>query len=77
MPDVGRQPVAASVSEPVSLQAARRRPWAKVAREHGHGQIETHVTDGEKSDLPDVSFDAVICRLGLMYLPHPGAALRK
>ncbi len=33
--------------------------------------------DGEKLDLPDSSFDAVLCRLGLMYLPHPVAALRE
>jgi SAM-dependent methyltransferase len=31
--------------------------------------------DGEKLDLPDASFDAVLCRLGLMYMPHPVTAL--
>lgn len=49
----------------------------QVAREHGHEQIETRVMDGEKLDLPDASFDAVICRLGLMYMPHPVTALRE
>lgn len=49
----------------------------QVAREHGLEQIETRVMDGEKLDLPDASFDAVLCRLGLMYMPHPVTALRE
>jgi SAM-dependent methyltransferase len=49
----------------------------QVAREAGLGQIETRVMDGEKLDLPDGTFDAVLCRLGLMYMPHPVAALRE
>lgn len=50
---------------------------SQVARERGLTQIETHAMDGEKLDLPDASFDAVLCRLGLMYMPHPVAALRE
>ena len=49
----------------------------QVARERGLEQIETRVMDGEKLDLPDESFDAVLCRLGLMYMPHPVTALRE
>jgi len=49
----------------------------QVARERGLKQIETRAMDGEKLDLPDVSFDAVLCRLGLMYMPHPVTALRE
>lgn len=49
----------------------------QVARERGLNQIETRAMDGEKLDLPDVSFDAVLCRLGLMYMPHPVTALRE
>ena len=49
----------------------------QVARERGLKQIETRVMDGEKLDLPDASFDAVVCRLGLMYMPHPVTALRE
>ncbi len=49
----------------------------QVARERGHKQIETRVMDGEKLELPDTSFDAVLCRLGLMYMPHPVTALRE
>jgi ubiquinone/menaquinone biosynthesis C-methylase UbiE len=49
----------------------------QVARERGLKQVETRVMDGENLDLPDASFDAVLCRLGLMYMPHPVAALRE
>jgi SAM-dependent methyltransferase len=49
----------------------------EVARERGLAQIETRVMDGEKPELPDASFDAVLCRLGLMYMPHPVIALRE
>jgi SAM-dependent methyltransferase len=47
----------------------------QVARERGLKQIEPRAMDGEKLDLPDASFDAVLCRLGLMYMPHPVTAL--
>ena len=47
----------------------------QVAHERGLKQIETRAMDGEKLDLPDASFDAVLCRLGLMYMPHPVTAL--
>ena len=47
----------------------------QVARERGLNQIESRAMDGEKLDLPDASFDAVLCRLGLMYMPHPVTAL--
>ena len=49
----------------------------QVARERGLDQVETRAMDGEKLDLPDDSFDAVLCRLGLMYMPHPATALRE
>ena len=49
----------------------------QVARERGLKQIETRAMDGEKLDLPDACFDAVLCRLGLMYMPHPVTALRE
>jgi len=48
-----------------------------VARERGLNQVEARAMDGEKPDLPDASFDAVLCRLGLMYMPHPVTALRE
>jgi len=49
----------------------------QVAHERGFKQIDTRVMDGENVDLPDDSFDAVLCRLGLMYMPHPVTALRE
>ena len=49
----------------------------QVARERGLEQVQTRAMDGEKLDLPDASFDAVLCRLGLMYMPHPVTALRE
>ncbi len=49
----------------------------QVARERGLKQIEARAMDGENLDLPDASFDAVLCRLGLMYMPHPVTALRE
>ena len=49
----------------------------QVARERGLTQVETRAMDGEKLELPDASFDAVLCRLGLMYMPHPVTALRE
>jgi SAM-dependent methyltransferase len=49
----------------------------QVARERGLEQIETRAMDGENLELPDAAFDAVLCRLGLMYMPHPVTALRE
>ena len=49
----------------------------QVARERGLKQVETRTMDGESLDLPDAYFDAVLCRLGLMYMPHPVTALRE
>jgi SAM-dependent methyltransferase len=49
----------------------------QVARERGFGQVETRTMDGEELALPDASFDVVLCRLGLMYMPHPVTALRE
>ena len=48
---------------------------AQSAREAGFQNIETRVMDGGELDLPDASFDAVICRFALMYMPDPVRAL--
>jgi len=84
--------IAAGAGEPSVSAAARVGPGGRVlatdisegivelarqaAHEHGLPQIETRTMDGESPDLPDNSFDAVLCRLGLMYMPHRVAALR-
>lgn len=49
---------------------------AQFAREAGFRNIETQVMDGGNLDLPEASFDAVICRFALMYLPDPVSGLR-
>ncbi len=46
------------------------------ARCAGHNNIETLVGDAENLEIADASFDAAICRLGLMFLPDPGRGLR-
>lgn len=85
--------IAAGAGEPTLSAAARVGPGgyvlatdisegileiaAQVAREQEFSQVETRAMDGEHLDLPDTSFDAVVCRLGLMYMPHPAAALRE
>ena len=63
--------LATDISEGI-IELARQ-----VASERGLKQIETRAMDGEKLDLPDASFDAVLCRLGLMYMPNPVTALRE
>ena len=49
---------------------------AQLAWEAGFQNIETRVMDGGNLDVPDHSFDAVICRFALMYLPDPVSGLR-
>src|SRR6476469_5736237 len=42
----------------------------------GLGNIEFRQMDAEAMDLPDASFDAILCRFGLMFLPKLDADLR-
>jgi ubiquinone/menaquinone biosynthesis C-methylase UbiE len=48
---------------------------ARVFQQEGLTTITTRVMDAQQLALEDESFDAVICRLGLMLLPHPQQAL--
>ena len=48
---------------------------AQDAREAGLTNVETRVMDGENLELESESFDAVICRLGLIYFPNRQKAL--
>ncbi len=41
----------------------------------GHANIRILTADAECLGLPDASFDAAICRLGLMFMPAPQTAL--
>jgi SAM-dependent methyltransferase len=52
------------------LAVARER-----AAELGLGNVEFHEMDAEALDLPESSFDAVLCRFGLMFLPDVDRAL--
>ena len=40
-------------------------------------ELETRIVDGEELDVEPASFDAVISRLGLMYLPNKPRALER
>lgn len=48
---------------------------ARVVQQEGLTNITTRVMDAEQLDLENDAFDAVICRLGLMLLPHRARAL--
>ncbi len=48
---------------------------AKAASEAGLANIETRVMSAEKLDFEENSFDAVLCRFGLMLFPQPLTAL--
>jgi SAM-dependent methyltransferase len=43
----------------------------------GHHNLRIHTADAEDLGLEDTSFDAAVCRLGLMFLPDPLAGLRQ
>lgn len=47
----------------------------QAARHAGLKNVETKVVDGENLELPEDSFDAVISRVGLIYLPDQQKAL--
>lgn len=42
----------------------------------GHANVRIHVADAENLGLADATFDAAVCRLGLMFLPDPLAGLK-
>ena len=49
---------------------------AAAARRAGHANVSARVSDAESLDLEPGSFDAAVCRLGLMLMPAPLRALR-
>ncbi len=77
--------VAAGAGEQSIVAAHRVGPYGRVvaidissnilefarqaARAENLTNVETRVLDAENLDLPEDSFDAAICRLGLMYFP--------
>ena len=50
---------------------------AEQAAAAGHRNVETRVEDGQKLQIADSTFDAVVCRLGLMLFPDPLQGLRE
>lgn len=64
--------VLATDLSPVILDYAKER-----VRRAGHDNVRTQIADGENLDVAEASFDAAICRLGLMFFPDPGKGLRE
>jgi ubiquinone/menaquinone biosynthesis C-methylase UbiE len=64
--------VLATDLSPVILALARQR-----AQQAGCRNIETRVADGESLPVEAESFDAAVCRLGLMLFPDPLSGLRE
>ncbi len=57
------------------LSASMLAQAAKAAAEAGLLQVHTHVSDAQELDLEPDSFDAAICRMGLMFFPDRRKAL--
>ncbi len=47
------------------------------ARRAGYANVATRVADGQSLDVGAASFDAAVCRLGLMLFPDPLSGLRE
>ena len=50
---------------------------AENARQAGLDNVEVKAADGEKLGLPEKTFDAAVCRLGLMFFPQPEKGLQE
>jgi len=50
---------------------------AERAATMGVNNVDFQTMDAEVLDLPDQSFDAIVCRWGLMFLPDLSSALRR
>ncbi len=85
--------IASGTGEPALAAAARVGPAGAVlgidlcepllaiarekARKQGLGNVVFRHGDGEQLDVPAASFDAVICRCGLMFMPDPGECVAR
>jgi len=47
------------------------------AQRAGFANVEVRTADGEDLQIPEATFDAAICRLGLMFFPDPGRGLQE
>jgi ubiquinone/menaquinone biosynthesis C-methylase UbiE len=59
------------------ISAEMLKEAARFAEQQGLTNITTRVMDAGHLDLADQTFDAVICRLGLMFVIHRQEALRE
>jgi ubiquinone/menaquinone biosynthesis C-methylase UbiE len=64
--------VLATDLSPAILDYAREN-----VRRAGYENVQMLTADGENLDVIEASFDAAICRLGLMFFPDPAKGLRK
>jgi len=64
--------VLATDLSPAILALARQN-----AARAGFAHVETRVADGEDLGVAEASFDAAVCRLGLMFFPDPLRGLRE
>ncbi|MCH7736430.1 MAG: class I SAM-dependent methyltransferase [Chloroflexi bacterium] len=62
--------VVATDQSPQMLEIAQRR-----GKDLGETNVEFREMDAEQLDFPEASFDAALCRWGLMFLPDLSAAL--
>jgi len=75
--DIAERVGAAGSVVAVDLSPAILRLAEDHARRTHHAQIEFRVADGQALPFDDASFDAVVCRLGLMFFPQPGQGVRE
>lgn len=68
--------VLATDLSPVILAHAQARLAAARAAGEPLAPVRTAVADAQALALAGAGFDAAVCRLGLMFCPDPGAALR-
>ena len=68
---VGRSGYVLATDISAAILAKAHRNVARA----GHRHVETRVADGESLGVPEASFDAAICRLGLMFFADPLAGL--
>ena len=71
-PRLGRGRLVSTDLAPAMVDAARQR-----GAELGITNADYRTLDAQAMDLPDASFDAIICRWGFMLMPDPAAALRE
>jgi SAM-dependent methyltransferase len=64
--------VLATDLSPAILEFAKER-----AQRNGYRNVDTMAADGEDLKLADCTFDAAVCRLGLMFFPNPAQGLRE